>query len=345
MISNHSSRVSKPITTLFSKTTLLRRLPTVSFAPLAIVCLTGCEAKLDLSGVEKTLDQSIRRTDQLMVIERVGDELLVLGNNGLLLKRATNETDWQRSQLGEAGQHPNFISGSVCGDGSLVALSYQAEVWHTADAGESWTVGELPTEEDVQAIDCTVDNQMWVVGSYSTILNSGDGGDSWQEQTLDEDSMLTAITFSSESRGYAAGEFGLLAVTDDGGDSWQVIDPVGDELYPLAVRFDAQGQGWVGGLQGVIMHSEDDGASWVRTQTPTDSPIYNFIAVGDQLLATGDQGVVLHWFEGGWIIVETPDIPTYYRAGVALNESDVLIAGGWGVLLPLSIKPAAAQTN
>lgn len=302
----------------------------------AVALLAGCEARLDLSGVEQTLNQPIRRTDQLMVLEQVGDRLLMLGNNGLLLSRATEGELWQREQLGEE-LHPDFISAAVCGDGSLVALSYQADVWHTSDEGVSWQSYPLPTEEDVQDIECTAANELWVVGSYSTLLHSSGVGQAWAESSLEEDAMLTAITFTSASEGYVAGEFGLLAATADGGASWGVLDPVGDELYPLAVNFDGAGGGWVGGLQGVIMRSQDSGQSWERTATPTESPIYNFLTVGGQLLATGDQGVVMAWQDGAWSKLATPDIPTYFRAGVALDGQRALIAGGWGVLLPLSL--------
>jgi photosystem II stability/assembly factor-like uncharacterized protein len=301
------------------------------------VLLCACEAPLNVSGVEDTLNQPIRRTDQLMVLEHVGETLIMLGNDGLLLRRPIEGEVWQRDQLGDAGNHPDFIGGAVCGDGSLVALSYQADVWHSSDQGESWQTYSLPTGEDVQDIDCTQSNELWVVGSFSTMLHSSAAGQEWEVTTLNEDAMLTAVTFSSSEQGYSAGEFGLLAVTKDAGDSWTVVDLIGDEFYPLAVHFDLAGNGWVGGLQGVIMRSRDGGESWERTDTPTESPIYNFLMVGEKLIATGDQGVILQWSEGSWRKFKTPDIPTYFRAGVALDNQRALIAGGWGVLLPLSL--------
>lgn len=264
------------------------------FSSAAILAMAGflcaCEARLNLSGVEDTLNQPIRRTDQLMVLEHVGETLVMLGNDGLLLRRPIEGEVWQRDQLGDADNHPDFISGAVCGDGSLVALSYQADVWHSRDQGESWQTYSLPTDEDVQDIDCTQSNELWVVGSFSTMLHSSAAGQEWEVTTLDEDAMLTAVTFSSAEQGYSAGEFGLLAVTKDAGDSWTVVDLIGDELYPLAVHFDLAGNGWVGGLQGVIMRSRDGGESWERTDTPTESPIYKFLMVGEKLIATGDQG-------------------------------------------------------
>ena len=46
------------------------------FSSAAILAMAGflcaCEARLNLSGVEDTLNQPIRRTDQLMVLEHVG---------------------------------------------------------------------------------------------------------------------------------------------------------------------------------------------------------------------------------------------------------------------------------
>ncbi len=65
-------------------------------------------------------------------------------------------------------------------------------------------------------------------------------------------------------------------------------------------------------------------------------PIYNFIANGS-LYATGDRGTVLKLEGEKWVKLETPDIPTYYRTGVVTGKDSLLIAGGWGVLLPLDL--------
>jgi len=307
---------------------------------IAAPVLTGCEARLDLSGVDKTLSESVRRTDQLMAIERFGDGSdVVLGNNGLVLTRASDVGVWQRQQVGEDMAHPNFIDSSQCADGSVVALAYEGQVWRSVDKGLSWSHSELPTEEEVQAIACTPAGDLWVVGSYSTLLVSHDQGESWTDTTMDEDAMLTQVQFVSASEGFAVGEFGLFLMTEDGGETWEIQEPIGDEMYPLSAYFSDRNTGWVGGLQGVIMYTDDGGLSWQRQQVQSDVPIYNFIANGS-MYATGDRGTVLKLKGNHWDKVAAPEIPTYYRSGVVSGKDSLLIVGGWGVMLPLDLASA-----
>lgn len=305
---------------------------------LVVSFLTGCEARLDLEGVEKTLDQPIRRTDQLMSIQQLSDGTkLVFGDNGLVLKQAYGEQEWNRSQLNVGLVKPNFIDSAVCPNGQAVALAYQNQIWLSEDKGESWSLRELPTAEEVQAVDCTPKGDIWVVGSFSTLLVSKDGGESWSESTMGEDSMLTAITFSSAEKGFALGEFGLLLATEDGGENWQIMDPVSDEFYPLSAYFRDSKTGWVGGLQGLIMQTDDGGASWQRQKVASETPIYSFIGNGESIYATGDRGTVLTLKGGEWIKVPSPENPTYYRSGISTEDHSLLIVGGWGVLLELDL--------
>jgi photosystem II stability/assembly factor-like uncharacterized protein len=297
----------------------------------------GCEARLDLSGVDETLDKPIRRTDQLMSIEQTQDgTTIIFGDNGLVLTSESGYDNWQRKQLGPDGKHPNFIDSSLCQDGRLVALAYQGEVWSTEDKGASWSSNTLPTGEEMQSIECTPSGDIWVVGSFSTMLLSKDKGMNWVESSMQEDSMLTSITFINATQGYAIGEFGLLLRTDNAGESWEILDPIGEDFYPLTAYFKDLETGWVGGLQGVIMATNDGGLTWHRQSAATDVPIYNFIQNGS-LYATGDRGTVLKLQGDSWEKVITPEIPTYYRSGIVTGDNSLLIAGGWGVLLPLDL--------
>lgn len=304
---------------------------------LLIPFLAGCEARLDLEGVDQTLSQPIRRTDQLMTVQQLLDgSQMIAGNNGLLLTRQNKDSDWRRQQLISDGVAPNFIGSSICPDGTVLLLAYENQVWWTDNSSEDWQSTTLPTMEEVQDIECTPAGDIWVSASFSTMLSSRDKAKSWQETSIGEDSMLTNIQFVTAEKGFAVGEFGLVLSTGNGGVSWDYLDPVSDDFYPLAAHFDDDQHGWVGGLQGVIMQTVDGGQSWQRQQVALDVPVYNFIRNGS-LYATGDRGTVMKLEGDSWTRVPTPDIPTYYRSGIATDHDSLLIAGGWGVLLPLDL--------
>ena len=67
---DHTAGQPKP-KGLHRKSGQKRRYSNVAFLAMAGL-LCACEARLNLSGVEQTLNQPIRRTDQLMVLEQVG---------------------------------------------------------------------------------------------------------------------------------------------------------------------------------------------------------------------------------------------------------------------------------
>ncbi|WP_255611642.1 WD40/YVTN/BNR-like repeat-containing protein [Marinobacterium arenosum] len=297
--------------------------------------LSGCEAPLNLEGVEQEQAKSIRRTDQFQALAANDSTLVAVGGDGLVLTKDRNAADWQRMVL--PGQ-PALIDLVVCPDQSFAALSMERQVWTSDAKGLHWQAVELPTEEDVLALTCAPDNGLWVVGSFSTILGSADKGVSWNQNSLNEDAMLTAIQFLDGDQVVVSGEFGLVAKSRDGGRNWQPSEYMPDDFYPQGVHFTNAAQGWAAGLSGTILHTEDGGLSWQAQVTPTESPLYGFHKSGDRLFALGDHGTVLELNGDSWRRIATPNIPVYLRDGEALNDNQLLVAGGWGALFTVVIK-------
>jgi len=296
--------------------------------------LTGCEAPLNLEGVEQELSKSVRRTDQLQSIAANDQTLIAVGGNGLVLRsKKTAQPSWQRIELD--GQPP-LIEVVSCPDNSFAALGIDRSLWLSRDNGLNWQSQALPTPETVLSLNCAPDNSLWVTGSFSTILSSRDGGQSWSETSLNEDAMLTGIQFFDAQNAIVAGEFGMLARTEDGGESWQLADPIPNDFYPQGSYFNDAEHGWVAGLSGAVLYTEDGGRSWQQQTTGTESPLYSFKAVGEQLFLLGDHGTVLKQHNGSWSRLDTPKIPVYLRDAEALPDNQLLVAGGWGALFTVS---------
>ncbi len=318
----------------------------VSLLSVIAITLIGCEASLNLEGVEATLKQPIRRTDQLITMEvDPAGVITVLGSAGLVLTGTytDGEMQWQRDRLGE-GMPPNIIRSTTCADGTQVALSFGNEIWLRKD-GEPWISMPVGTAEQVEDVTCRLDDEIWVSAAYSLILKTSDRGESWEEFSADEDATLSAIQFVTDDIGYAVGEFGLLLKTTDGGDNWEMLEPIGDDFYPLSVYFTNPSDGWVSGVLGIIWRTRDGGESWERQLVDSNASIYGFFEAYDRTFAFGDQGALLRFDGERWVDQPSPELPIHYSAATALGDGKVLLVGGFGLTMILPVIEAANSTN
>jgi len=298
-----------------------------------VVSLMGCEAALNLEGVDAVKNQSIRRTDQFQALAQNDRVQVAVGNNGVLLHRAVGEENWQRQVLD--GQ-PGLLNIAVCPDNSFVALSFERQVWiGDADASQ-WQPKPIETPENLIDITCAPDGSFWAVGSFSTILSSQDNGDSWSELSLNEDAMLTSIQFLSDSVAFAAGEFGVLAKTTDGGANWEPMEPIQPEFYPQTTVFTNENEGWSVGLDGTVYNTVDGGNSWQLGETGVDAPLYEIVAANNQLFLLGDNATFLKRDQDAWTSIKLPIPPVYINAGL-VDTNKLLLAGGNGVLLSVDL--------
>ena len=300
--------------------------------PLA---LTGCEAPLNLEGVDKEQAKSVRRTDQFQAVAANDSTVLAVGSDGIVLTSPRNNISWTR-QLIES--QPSLVDVESCPDQSFAALGMDGQVWFADAKGENWTPSPIGTQENVLSLACGPDNSVWVTASFSTIINSKDKGASWSEITLEEDSQLTDVKFIDENTLVIAGEFGLVVKSTDGGDTWSAPEYMPNDFYPQGIHFANANEGWAAGLSGQILHTTDGGLSWQQQTTPTESPLYSFHALGDRLFVMGDHGNVLELNGQGWKRIDAPKIPVYLRDAEALSDKQLLVAGGWGSLFTVDVQ-------
>lgn len=306
---------------------------TVICAALLPLFLSGCEAPLNLEGVNSELEKQIRRTDQFQGIAVNDAAMVAVGADGLVLTSPLGAPVWTRQKISGG---PALVDIAACPDQSFVALSMDKQVWYSKDSGVHWEASKLPTPEDVLDLTCAPDNSVWVVGSFSTVLNSNDQGKNWSVNSLNEDAMLTGIQFLNDSTAVITGEFGLFSRSDDAGQNWNAPEYLPNEFYTQSAYFTSASNGWVAGLSGQILHTED-GLSWSKQSTPTESPLYGFYQAGERLFAFGDHATVLEYTGIDWKRIPNPQKPVYIRDAVQLDNGQLLMAGGFGSLYTLDI--------
>jgi len=295
--------------------------------------LSGCEAPLDLAGVDDQKSQSVRRFDQFKSATATDDRIVVVGDHGVVLSSHDEGHNWTRIDL---NGKPALIDVTACPDGSVVALDRARKVWvskPSQTASDVWVSRTIETEETPLAITCDPTAKLWVTASFSTILSSKTLGQSWEAVSLDEDMQLGTIQFVSDSHGVITGEFGAFLQTRDGGQTWERGNDLPDEFFPLAAYFSDENNGWVSGLSGTILHTLDGGESWQRQTTATQAPLYRLIGFGDQVYAAGDNGTLLQLAEEQWRAVEhNTKVSSYFIAMAPLTQDKLLVAGGAGSL-------------
>ncbi len=298
---------------------------------LSAVLLAGCEAPLVLDGVEKMRSQPVHRTDRYQAAASAGPNVVVVGNQGVILRSGDDGASWQRIEL---ENWPALIDVTSCPNGSFVALSYDRAVYVSSDAGSSWTEKSLnDTAETPQSITCAPDGRLWVVGSFTYIWSSTDGGATWSETSRDEDAILTTVQFFDADNGIITGEFGTALVTSDGGQNWEQLPPLPDEFYPQEAYFRDPNNGWLIGLGGTILHTSDGGQSWSHQVSGTQVSLYGIEEVGGVMYAVGGEGTMLAYRDGTWQPVDHGQpIRLYIRAIKALDDKRVLLGGVGGAL-------------
>lgn len=299
-------------------------------ALIALMLMMGCEAPLDLQGVENVSKMPVKRFDRFQALAKSGETLIVVGFNGTVLVSNDGAERWKRLDLPGA---LDLIDIVACDDGSFAALDATRKIWISDDNGNSWDSKNIDTEDSVTTLTCGPDNKLWVGGSYTSIYSTEDRGGTWQTSTLGEDAMFTSIQFLDENYGVASGEFGKVVVSRDGGETWEIGPSMPNDFYPESTLFLDHDNGYAVGLNGKILKTTDAGASWTNEDSGTDAPLYGITVHAGDLYVVGEGGMMLHRNDGRWEQIQHGK-PTrsYLRSALSVNDHQMLIAGGAGAL-------------
>ncbi len=299
-----------------------------------LVAIVGCEAPLDLQGVEEVSKLPVKRFDRFQSMAKQGNTVVAVGFNGSVLVSNDGAVQWKRQDLPGA---LDLIGVVACDDGSFVALDATRKIWISIDDGDSWIAKNIDTEEAVTTLTCGPDNKLWVGGSYTSIYSTEDRGETWTTNALDEDAMFTSIQFLDENYGVASGEFGMVVVSKDGGETWEIGPSMPNDFYPESTHFLDHDNGYAVGLNGKILKTIDAGASWTYEDSGTDAPLYGITVHGDSLYVVGEAGMMLRLKDGRWEKVQHgKPARSYLRAALSVNDQQLLIAGGAGALFLVS---------
>jgi photosystem II stability/assembly factor-like uncharacterized protein len=312
------------------------------FAPRPLCCmllgmiLAGCEAQLDLSGVNAQQSRSTHRSDLFQALAHHQDTVITVGGMGAVVQSTDGGDSWKRTTL--PGK-PFLIDVTVCPDGSFHTIEKTDGLW-SMKADGNWVRQPLPEMTEPQAMTCDSSNVIWVTGGFSTIIHSGDAGASWESWTIDEDLYLTTIQFVDNNHGIVTGEFGTVLLTENGGVSWDRADDLPDSFYPQSTFFSSPETGWVVGLNGTIWATDSGGQSWQQAPSGINIPLYGISGFGDTLVAVGENTTILYYSPGdsSWNLLDgTVKSRTYLRGIIGMDGNQFIAAGGGGALFTVTV--------
>ncbi len=310
---------------------------------LLTVILVGCEAPLDLSGVNAQLSRPTQRADQFQAIAQHQDIIVAVGGMGVIVKSADGGNSWRRTTLPDK---PFLVDVTACPDGIFYAIDKNDGLWSGRLDGD-WTRQSLPEMTEPQAMTCDTSNVIWVVGGFSAILHSADAGTRWETWSLDEDLYLTTIQFVDRQHGIATGEFGTVLMTADSGITWNRTSDLPDSFYPQSTYFTNPTEGWVVGLNGTIWKTDDGGQTWQNTPSGISKPLYGVTGSGNTLVAVGDNATILYHrtSETSWNQLNGVTNSRTWLRGIAGLGDGRFIAVGGDALVAITIPDNGAPSR
>jgi photosystem II stability/assembly factor-like uncharacterized protein len=181
----------------------------------------------------------------------------------------------------------SFLAGLILGMAPLVFSSQAADV-----------PKEPALQENFYGVQI-LDNRVWVVGYYGTILHSKDRGVTWEIQRSPTRSALFQVRFLGSEKGLISGSYGTLLYTADGGSNWSAQSTgTTEHLFGLAALNEEAA--WTVGSRGTILYTQNGGRSWINASLAEDLTLSSVAFINPTKgWIVGEFGVIFQTQNGG----------------------------------------------
>jgi photosystem II stability/assembly factor-like uncharacterized protein len=234
------------------------------------------------------------------------------GESGLILKTTDGGQTWSPQT---SGTTENIFRIAVVDARTAYACGTNGLLMGTTDGGAHWQLQTLKSGLIFMDIAFADPQNGWSVGEFETIMHTADGGKTWTAQIGGKRAnfklpALFAIRFSDTQHGWAAGQGGTLLRTDNGGATWQsVTEPSASPMYSVVyvggTSSSAPSALWGSGEGGALLRVGLGGAAKPTVQTPTVFDLADIAFNGQDGVAVGLGGTIVHTADGGanWEVV------------------------------------------
>jgi photosystem II stability/assembly factor-like uncharacterized protein len=261
-----------------------------------------------------------------------------IGEQGTLLRSTDGGDTWELV----TGSADRLRGASFVSRRRGWAVGGWGTVLRTKDAGRSWRPQESGTRRELRDVWGIDENRAVAVGRNGAIIRTEDTGKTWVEGTIgglppganDYYPELNGVFFRDAQVGWAVGGTvggrGVVLRTDDGGRMWgQGADVLTGHLTD--VYFPEIRNGWITSDSGFIYASTDGGLTW-RPEYRAPAGIRAVHAIGDQVWAVGDGGLIVRRDSGTWKSARGP-VRRTLNAVVFVSADSGWAAGTDGTVL------------
>ncbi|MDX1496968.1 MAG: YCF48-related protein [Salinisphaeraceae bacterium] len=243
---------------------------------------------LEEPGLVPALPAPKAAENQLLGITQVGEALVAVGKQGIILRSENGEV-WQQkaSPVSVMLTDVHFANAKLG-----FVIGYDSAILKTSDGGENWQLVNYDAKGSQLFDLLMLDEQRGIaVGGYGLQLVTSDGGDSWDriENDLSDIGMhLNAVMRLNDTtdRLFVAGERGIMGLSEDVGQTWKVLDsPYGGSFFG-AINKGVRGV-LLYGMRGNVYSADDldacataDAETWDPYERDIDPPAERIAELG-----------------------------------------------------------------
>lgn len=283
----------------------------------------------------------------LLDLERVGTQLIAVGERGHILLSANQGQSWEQvsAPVRVTLTSTHFVDAQVGW-----AVGHDGVILHTEDGGHSWRKqldgnqanqlmlertqqllaateqaleSATPEEAEAQELELAVEEITYLYEDAQTFVKEGPSR------------PLLDLWFKDRNEGIAVGAFGLILHTADGGAHWSSwvehidnrtgyhlngISQIGDQLYIAAEA-------------GTLYRSSDWGQSWEKLDSPYQGSFFGVIGNAQgRIIAFGLRGNAFQSNDWGdsWEVIHTATDASLF-GGTLLADGSAVLVGAEGV--------------
>ena len=297
-------------------------------AAILLVCLGFAGPA---SGSESSVIAPLSSHSLLLDAQRVGDNLIAVGERGHILISVDNGDSWKQMPVPTratlTGVH--FIDSQ---NGWVVG--HDQVILRTRDGGKTWEL----VHENIDAESPLLDvffldaKHGYAIGAYGQFLESFDAGDSWEGRWIGEDDFHLNQMIAVGNQLFIAAEAGFAYRSDDDGQNWTLLDP--DYHGSFFGIFSVEESGLLlFGLRGNLFRSDNGGENWTLIETGTEASLTSGLQLDDgTLVITGLAGALLISQDNGqsFTLHQDPDRKGFSKLLQAADGS-IIAVGNFGV--------------